>query len=353
MAHSTMSPPMHLGSLLIVGFPGPALEQEMTICRDIVEYGLGGVILFNRCLYNPDQAANIVSPDQLANLCADLQSLTSETLLIGVDQEGGKVRRLRPEAGFKDLCSARQMGTDTDSTELTRAQAEATAAMLAALGINCNFAPVVDLNINPSNPVIGTLGRSFSDDPTLVARHGAAWIEAHRAHGVLSCLKHFPGHGSSAADSHLGFVDISDSWEPRELEPYRILLQQEKVDLVMTGHLFNSRLDGDHPATLSPPIIDGLLRSELGYEGVVVSDDLQMKAISDHYGFEEAVCRSLAAGVDMLVFGNNLDYDPDICSRAINAIKDGLARGVLSEERLSGSLDRVKKLKERFCNDND
>jgi beta-N-acetylhexosaminidase len=343
----------HLGGLLIIGFPGPYLDRAMPICRDIVEYGLGGVILFNRCLHDPARTANIVSPDQLKRFCADLKNLSLGTLLIGVDQEGGRVRRLRPEAGFKDLCSACLMGARGDNTGLTSEQAETNAAMLAELGINCNFAPVVDLNTNPSNPVIGALERSFSDEPARVSRHAAAWIEAHRARGVLSCLKHFPGHGSSTADSHLGFVDISDSWERRELEPYRILLEQEMVDLVMTGHLFNSRLDADHPATLSAPIIDGLLRTELGYQGVVVSDDMQMKAISDHYGFEEAVCRSLAAGVDMLVFGNNLELDSDICPKAIKAIDDGLARGILSEERLLRSLGRINKLKERLGNKHD
>ena len=225
--------------------------------------------------------------------------------------------------------------------------------MLAELGINCNFAPVVDLNSNPSNPVIGAIERSFSDEPAQVARHAAAWIEAHRARGVLSCLKHFPGHGSSATDSHLGFVDISDSWEQRELDPYRILLQQNKVDMVMTGHLFNRHLDPNNPATLSSPIINGLLRAELGFQGVVVSDDMQMKAITDHYSLEEAVCRSLAAGVDMLVFGNNLDYGSDSCPRAIKAIEDGIARGLLSEEQLLRSLGRVIKLKERLGYDHD
>ena len=348
-----MNLPMPLGSLLIIGFPGPTIDREMTIHRDIIEYGLGGVILFNRCLHNPGQAVNIVSPEQLTHLCSELQNLASGTLLIGVDQEGGKVRRLRPEAGFEDLISARQMGANPNAAVLTRAQADTTAAMLASLGINCNFAPVVDLNTNPDNPVIGALDRTFSDDPADVARHAAVWIDAHRAHGVVSCLKHFPGHGSSAADSHLGFVDISASWEHRELEPYRLLLQRDKVDLVMTGHLFNHHLDGDHPATLSAPIVDGLLRDQLEYQGVVVSDDMQMKAISDHYSFEEAVCRALAAGVDMLVFGNNLDYDSDICPRAVKAIEDGLARGMLSEERLRSSLDRIKMLKEQLGSNHD
>ena len=155
----------HIGSLLIIGFPGPTLEREMEICRDIAEHGLGGVILFNRCLHTPSQPANVISFKQLKELCTSLQHLADETLLTG-------------------------------HTTLTREQAESTAAMLAALGINCNFAPVVDLDTNPSNPVIGAIERSFSEDPAVVARHAAAWIEAHRSRGVLSCVKHFPGHGA-------------------------------------------------------------------------------------------------------------------------------------------------------------
>lgn len=342
-----------IGSLLIIGFPGPTLQQGMEICRDIVEHGLGGVILFNRCLHSPSQPANVISAEQLKELCTSLQHLAAGTLLIGVDQEGGMVRRLRPNAGFADVCSARQMGAEAERTTLTREQAKTTAAMLDALGINCNFAPVVDLDTNPSNPVIGAIERSFSANPAVVAHHAAAWIEAHQARGVLSCVKHFPGHGSSTTDSHLGFVDISDTWKSYELEPYRILLQEGRVDMVMSGHLFNRHLDPDHPATLSSAIIDGLLRSELGFDGVVVSDDLQMKAISDHYSLAESVCRSLAAGVDMLVFGNNLDYGPDICPRVIKAIEDGIDRGILSETQLHTALDRVKRLKQRLVNDYD
>ena len=337
-----------VGSLLIAGFPGPALDQEMEIYRDIVDYNLGGVILFNRCLHNPEQPSNIMSPAQLTTLCTSLQDLAKGTLLIGVDQEGGMVRRLRPEAGFDDTCSAHRMGEQGEDTSLTRKQAETTAAMLAEVGVNCNFSPVVDLRINPSNPVIGAIDRSFSEEPMVVTRHATVWIQAHRSRGVLSCVKHFPGHGSSTADSHLGFVDISESWGRQELDPYRTLLRENMVDLLMTGHLFNRFLDPDHPATLSRSIIDGLLRTELGYDGVVVSDDMQMKAITDHYGFEEAVCRSLAAGVDMLVFGNNLDYGRDLCPRAVRAIEHGIDRGMLSESQLKASLGRVKRMKERL-----
>ncbi len=335
-----------IGSLLIIGFPGPILKSDEPICRDIVEYGLGGVILFNRCLHNPDQAANIESAGQLKDLCTSLQEMSGGRLLIGVDQEGGKVRRLGPVEGFAEVCSAEQMGKSGTDTRNSRKLAQITATTLAEVGINCNFAPVVDLNINESNPVIGAIGRSFSADPAIVAGHARAWVEEHRKLGILSCIKHFPGHGSSTADSHKGFVDISATWNPAELAPYRELQENNLVDLVMTGHLFNKNLDPDYPATLSKQIVTNLLRDDLGYGGVVVSDDMQMKAITDHYGFDEAIGRSLAAGVDMLVFGNNLDYDPDICSKAVKAVEDGLSTGIISEERLYSALQRVNNLKQ-------
>ena len=343
----------HIGSLLIRGTFGLESVGAAPVCRDIVDFNLGGVILFNRCLHTPAQPANIISPTQLNELCSSLHSNIATLIVPTLMLFYGWIRRLRPEAGFADSCSARQLGITGERTSLTNIEAETTAAMLAVVGINCNFAPVVDLLSNPSNPVIGGIDRSFSEDPMVVARHAAVWIEAHRGKGVLSCIKHFPGHGSSAADSHLGFVDVSDSWQPLELEPYRLLLGEDRGDLVMTGHLFNRQLDPDHPATLSAAIIDGLLRSDLGYEGVVVSDDMQMKAITDHYSFEEAVCRSLAAGVDMLVFGNNLDYGRDICPRAIRAIENGLDRGTLSETRLREALGRVEHLKQRLGKNHD
>lgn len=342
-----------IGSLFIIGFPGPRLEKEMSVCRDIVERNLGGVILFNRCLHSPVGPVNIESFEQLVDLCSSLQETAGGKLLIGADQEGGLVRRLRPEAGFEPVCSAAEMGSSGADTGRTREQASTSAAMLSATGINVNFAPVVDCNVNPLNPIIGGLGRSFSDDPEQVARHARAWIETHRSHGIISCCKHFPGHGSSHADSHLGFVDISSSWRPQELIPYRLLLEETAVDMIMTGHLYNSRLDKQYPATLSKTIIDGILRVEMGYEGVVISDDMQMKAITDHFGFEEAVCKSLAAGVDMLVFGNNLDYDPEVCTRAVSAVLNGLEKKLLTEERLRSALGRVATLKEQLGNNDE
>lgn len=336
-----------IGSLFMVGFDGTTLSGDAPICQDIVKRGLGGVILFSRRLSSRSPEANIRSPEQLGALTSTLQQASDSTLLIAVDQEGGAVQRLRQEHGFSEICSAREMGAAGSDTRLTRTQARTTAEMLAQCGINLNFAPVVDVNINPDNPIIGGIGRSFSDDPALVAAHARAWIEEHKRWGIISCVKHFPGHGSSTDDSHLGFVDISSTWQELELVAYRQLIADQLIDLVMTGHLFNQNIDPRYPATLSKKTIAGLLRGRLGYRGPVISDDMQMRAITDHYDFSEAVCRALEAGVDIMVFGNNLDYDPDICSRGVQAVLDGLGRGLISEGRLHSAVAQVARLKQR------
>src|SRR5690606_10098573 len=167
------------------------------------------------------------------------------------------------------------------------------AATLAEAGINLNLAPVVDVNVNPDNPVIGQLERSFSGDPDVVTEQAKAFIEAHHEHGVLCTLKHFPGHGSSEADSHLGFVDVTNLWSRQELEPFRNLIDAGLADAIMTAHIFNANWDSEHPATLSRAVITGILREELGYDGVVITDDMQMGAIRDFYGFEAAVVMSV------------------------------------------------------------
>ena len=240
------------------------------------------------------------------------------------------------------------MGKDPRGLVLVEQEADQTAAFLAAAGINVNFAPVVDIDSNPDNPVIGRLGRSFSADPVVVSNMAACWIRAHDRHRVISCPKHFPGHGSSTADSHHGFVDISATWRETELQPYRTLFATETIDMVMAGHLFHRELDPLFPATLSRDTIAGLLREELGFNGVVVTDDLQMKAISDCYDFSEAVCRCFAAGIDMLVIGNNLAYDPEVLKTGISALQDGLKHGLVQEEQLHHACARVNKLKNKM-----
>ena len=334
-----------IGQLFLIGFEGDSIDESHPVAADITQRNLGGVILFDRSLAKKQGHNNIRSADQLKVLTATLQGLARTPLLIAVDQEGGKVRRLKPEMGFPATASAAELGQKNDRT-LTTIHAATTADTLQALGFNLNLAPVVDVNSFPECPVIGRLDRSFSPIPDTVSAHAGEWIKAHRARGVLSCLKHFPGHGSSRADSHLGFTDITGTWSPGELQPYKDLIAGGLADAIMTGHLFHKELDPIHPATLSPRIIGKLLRRELRFTGVVISDDLQMKAITDRYGLEEAACLALAAGVDLLIIGNNLDYDPDALTRIIAAIQQAIHAGKLQEELIHEAYARVQQLKE-------
>ncbi len=333
-----------LGELFIIGFQGAEIEPGGALEEQLKTLKPGGIILFDRSLANPEKGGNITSPLQLRELTAYLHSLSSTPLLVCVDQEGGLVQRLNSGNGFFASCSAEKMGTSR-TLELLRSESLRTAENLRRHGINVNFAPVVDLNINAANPIIGNVQRSFSADPERVISCAEAWITCHRRHNVLSCLKHFPGHGSSAADSHLGFVDISSSWEDRELLPYRQLIDRKMADMVMVGHLYNYHLDPQYPATLSHRTVSGLLRGQLGFDGVVVTDDMQMKAISDRYGFAEAICQSLEAGIDMIVIGNNLEHRDALLSEAIEAVLAGIESGAVREETINAALTRIGRLK--------
>lgn len=330
-----------------MGFFGEDVSDYHPILSDIRDRNLGGVILFERLLAKKLNSNNIIGASQVKNLTTQLQEAAGGRLLIGVDQEGGRVCRFSPDRGFPVSAAAAELGRRDDDL-LTEIQALVTADMLACLGINLNLAPVVDLNVYPDNPIIGALGRSFSGAADTVIKHAEIWIKAHTSRRVLSCLKHFPGHGSSHNDTHLGFVDISETWGKEELRPFAELINRDLVDIVMTGHLFNRPLDPDHPATLSLSTISGLLRNELHFNGVVMSDDLQMKAITDHYDLTDTVCRAFAAGVDMLVIGNNLDYDPEILKKAIRAVKHGIQTDALNEEVITTAAARVRRLKENY-----
>ncbi|HCF04717.1 MAG TPA: glycoside hydrolase family 3 [Desulfomicrobiaceae bacterium] len=331
-----------LGQMLLVGFRGTEVTEGSPILRDIQAFHIGGVILFDRDVLSGG-GRNILSPAQVHKLTASLQAAASIPLFIGVDQEGGRVRRLREEHGFLALPSAWEMGQGTEAA--TRRWGERTGAMLADVGINLDFAPVVDVAVDPQSPAIGALGRSFAADPQTVARHALAFAQGLRSQGVLACLKHFPGHGSARTDSHLGITDVTATWSPTELIPYARILSTDAAPCVMTGHLFVRTIDPRAPATLSAPIITGLLRQKLGFDGVVISDDLQMRAITDHFGLEEAAVRAVAAGVDMLLVGNNLQYDPDVVPRVVQALEAAVAAGRLSPQRIAFSWRRIMRLK--------
>lgn len=333
-----------IGQMLMVGFRGLAVDECGPVARDIREGRVGGIILFDYDVPSRTPLRNIASPTQVKSLVADLQREAEIPLLVAIDQEGGRVSRLKEKFGFPPSVSQAYLG-ERNTPDATRRFAGITADTLADLGINVNFAPVVDLNINPDNPVIGGLGRSFSPDPAIVVTHALIVINTFHEKGILSAIKHFPGHGSSQADSHRGFVDVTGSWSPIELLPFRRIVDEGVCDMVMTAHIFNERLDPVWPATLSDRIITGLLRNDIGFRGVVVSDDMQMGAIRSCYSLETAVRRAILAGCDILVFANNSVYEEDIASRAHGLIREMVVRGTVSEDRIDQSYGRILRLK--------
>lgn len=336
-----------IAQMLLLGFPGETLEPDSPIDQAIRRYGVGGVVLFDNNIDLGVTGRNITGPAQLKQLTTALQQASELPLLIALDQEGGVVARLKDRYGFPSSLSAKYLGQQ-NRLELTRSASDSLAATLEEYGFNLNLAPVVDLATNPDNPVIAFKERSFSADPALVAAHAAEFIKGHRQHRILTCLKHFPGHGSSRDDSHLGLVDVTRYWNEEELLPYRNLINQGLCDMVMTAHTFNTAIDPQYPATLSKATIDGILRKQLGFNGVVVSDDLYMGAIVQHYSYETAVEKAINAGVDLLVVANDKAYHPDIMPRTIELLMDLVQQGRIPRERIEQACRRIMAMKQRI-----
>jgi len=336
-----------IGQMLKVGFRGLSVDENSPIVEDIRKYHIGGVVLFDYDVPRDTALRNISSHGQVQNLVQDLQRFADIPLIIAIDQEGGRVARLKPRYGFEKSVSAQYLGS-LQNADSTRKYAHQTGQTLSELGINTNLAPVVDVNINPENPVIGGIERSFSDDPSVVTRHARLYIETLHEYGIITTLKHFPGHGSSRDDSHLGVVDVTDYWKQKELVPYRNLIESGTADIVMTAHIFNAALDSTYPATLSKPIITGILRDSLRFNGVVMSDDLQMKAIRTEYGLKETIKMSIQAGVDILSFANNSIFEAEIAAKAHGIINELVEEGSLSEGRIDQSYDRIMSLKRKY-----
>ena len=333
--------------MLMIGFQGTDLSQNEHIVSDVKVLNIGGVILFEYDLPSKSRPRNISSSQQLQKLCADLQQLTDNKLFISIDQEGGKVNRLKTNYGFPATVSAHYLG-QLDNADSTRFYADRMAKTLSDCGINLNFAPCIDLNINKNCPVIGKVERSFSDNPDRVVKHAEIFVEAHRTHGVLSCLKHFPGHGSSKEDSHDGFTDITNTWQEVELQPYSTMISSGMCDAVMSSHVFNANLDADYPGTLSQKIITTMLRDSIGWDGCIFSDDMNMGAITKNFGLKESIALAINAGVDVLIFSNNSSegYDPLLAQKALNAILDLVDEGIITEERIEESYRRIMRMKE-------
>ncbi|MFJ5013709.1 glycoside hydrolase family 3 protein [Streptomyces griseoluteus] len=293
--------------------------------------GLASVGLFGR---------NIVSPEQLSALTAQLRAERPD-VLVAIDEEGGDVTRLEARTG-SSFPGNHALGA-VDDVELTQAVARELGRRLAACGVHLNWAPSADVNSNPDNPVIGV--RSFGADTGLVARHTAAYVTGLQSAGVAACTKHFPGHGDTAVDSHhaLPRIDVAaDVLQARELAPFRAALAAG-TRAVMSAHILVPALDPDRPATLSRPVLTDLLRGELGYQGLIVTDGMEMRAVSGTYGIEHGSVLAVAAGADAICVGGGL-ADDETVRRLRDALVAAVRSGELPEERLADAARRVREL---------
>jgi beta-N-acetylhexosaminidase len=331
-----------IARLLVVGFRGLTVDEAPWIRRAIAGQGLGGVILFDRHRATT-KPRNVASASQVRTLISELRALAVDrNLIVAIDQEGGLVTRLSPKYGFPALASEATIGEQGDAA--VQEWAEGLVATLADVGVNLNLAPVVDVNVNPTNPAVGALDRAFSADPAIVGRDAAVEIEAHRARGVRTALKHFPGLGSATANTDFGVADVTSTWTGVELQPYRHLLGLGLVDAVMAAHVVNGQIDASAPASLSRLTVDGLLRRDLGWDGVVVTDDLQAAAITDAFGFAESIHLALVAGNDLLLFANQQVYDDGIVGRVVDIVEGLVQDGTITEARIDASVERVARL---------
>ena len=288
-----------LGQMICVGLGNKqSLSWQSSVLKDVAAGRAGSVILFEYNLAKRNTAP------ALKKLIKTLQNAAPTPLFIAIDEEGGRVNRLRPSYGFSPTRSAAalaKLGLDS-----TRAQAKRTARQLKGVGINLNFAPVVDLAIEKENPVIVKMERSYGASPRQVVSYARVVIKEHLKAGVIPVLKHFPGHGSSTKDTHLGTVDVSATWQQKELIPYQQLMATRHAPALMTAHVVNAQLDAKRlPATLSKPVLQNLLRKKMGYQGVVFSDDLHMGAITTHFTLEDVLVDAVDAGIDILLFSYN------------------------------------------------
>lgn len=344
-----------IGQMLIIGFEGDRVNNDSPIIKSIEEDNIGGVILFDYNFQTKTFDKNIKSPKQLKALNKALQSQAQRVnvkynrpnlpLIISVDYEGGRVNRLKTEYDFPETFSAVEFSKLSMPDAMNRARQMA--VTLKSNGFNVDFAPVLDVNVNPDNPVIGKLGRSYSSDPAQVTESSSLMAKALKEEGIGCVYKHFPGHGSSSCDSHLGFVDVTQTWQEYELMPYQALVSHmDNKDMIMSAHIVNRQLDPSGlPATLSKPILTDLLRHKLGFNGVIITDDMQMKAISEHYGLEESLVLAINAGADMFIFGNQLVKEPMKAKMLIDLIEKNVKNDTISQSRIDEAFSHIVQLK--------
>jgi beta-N-acetylhexosaminidase len=316
-------------SLFTVGFHGKTVTEDL---KGLIARGVGGVIFFRR---------NVGAPEEVLELNRDIKRTAGRPIVLAVDQEGGQVARLRE--GFTEIPAMRAVGA-TGSPELARELGKVVGRELRAVGFDMNYAPVLDIDTNPDNPIIAA--RSFGRTPELVSEMGLALAAGLQEVGVAACGKHFPGHGDTSQDSHLELPTLPHAMqrlERVELAPFRAAAKAG-IAAFMTAHVIFEAVDAQHPATMSRAVLTGILREHLGYDGLVVTDDVEMKAIADNYGVDEAVVLGLNAGVDHFL----CCHTAELAHRGIETLVRAVESGKVSRETLASAARRFAEVRSRY-----
>lgn len=330
-----------IGQMILIGFPKPEVDS-LTLAE--VKAGKAGAIIYFEKNLPPK---NTVAATKKMN--ETYQKAAPIPLLICIDQEGGKVNRMKTKYGFPKSVTAAYLGK-TKSLDSARFYAASTAKALKNVGFNVNFAPCVDLAINKENTVIVKVERSYSRQADTVVMFATEVVKEHRKQNIITSLKHFPGHGSSLADTHYGVADVTNTWLADEIKPYKTMLANGYVDAVMTSHIVNRNLDPTGlPGTLSNRVIDSLLRKQMGFKGVVFSDDMQMQAIAKNFTLEQTIKLAINASVDIMCFSNNIPGSEErTVDRVHRIIKKMVQTGEIKRERIAESYKRIMELKKKI-----
>lgn len=331
-----------VGQMIVVGFEGASVNDPSfkALLKKVRAGHISGVLYLQR---------NLASGSAVTVMNEALQKAAPSPVLVAIDQEGGAIQRIPQKLGFPRVPAARTVAGRLSPREAFNAYA-GLARALRSWGFNLNLGPVADLDVNPKNPIIGKLGRSFSSNPEVVVHYSAAFVDAHRKYGVLTSLKHFPGHGSATADSHAGFVDVTATSVPEELSVFKELIEDDSADLVMVGHTYDRKLQprGRLPATLDGEVVTRLLRGKLGFQGAVITDDLQMEAVQAHFSLKDTVVKAVLAGGDLLVFGNSKTVDPDLDVKVTDIIVAEAKKDPNVRKAVMDAARRIARLKARL-----
>lgn len=324
-----------IGQMLIIGFKGDNIKNTKKIQKQIKNGKISGVILFSK---------NISTKDDFAQMNKKFLSLNEITPIVAIDNEGGLIQRHK----FFNNLSAKEISELND--EDTKKEYEKMARSLKELNINFNFAPVVDLELNKKS-IISKKNRSYGDNPEIVYKNAKIFIEEHNKQNIATSIKHFPGHGSIDVDTHLSFADATNTFKDSELQPYRDLKNYNKLNGVMVSHIFNSKFDDKYPASLSKNTID-YLKNDIGFDGLIISDDMDMGAIRKNYSFDEAIKLSINSGVNLLIFSNNIQfYDRNIVNKIHKSIKKQLKSGDIKMENIDSSYEKIINFKKNILSE--